>query len=322
MPETIDWPSHTNVRPQGRKFIVPAIIIAVVLFGTSTYISYWVDMLWFQTLGYSSVFWTSLRLEWSIFGIFTVATFALLYGAFLALHHAHGDDLPDTHTIVFGGQPVNLPVARLFKIAALLVAALIALGTGAAMKSNWPVFALWWHAPAASGIADPVLGKPLNFYLFTLPVWQLIAGWLLTMAVMVCVLAGLFLMVAGGGKALSGQLSRSVLLPLRGVLMAVAFLLLTLAMRAYVGRFELLFEHHTIFDGVSYTDAHVNLGGMLAVAVALVVGALIALFAGISKPRGAWLAAALAPATDLLCAGGDCGLVRDDVYGEAESAGP
>jgi len=27
------------------------------------------------------------------------------------------------------------------------------------------------------------LGRPLDFYLFTLPAWQLIAGWLLTLAI-------------------------------------------------------------------------------------------------------------------------------------------
>ena len=26
---------------------------------------------------------------------------------------------------------------------------------------------------------DPIFGRPLGFYLFTLPAWQLIAGWLL-----------------------------------------------------------------------------------------------------------------------------------------------
>jgi hypothetical protein len=295
MPETIDWPLHTNARPQGRKYIVLAVLIVVILLCFSTFISYWVDMLWFGALGFSSVFWTSLGLEWGVFGAFAVVTFAVLYGAFLALRSAHGNDLPSTHTIVFGGQPVELPVARVLNGAALVIAFLIAVGTAVAMKSDWPVYALWWHSAAGAGAVDPILGKPLNFYLFTLPVWQLIAGWLLTMAVMVCVLAGLFLMVAGGGRALSGQLSRSVLLPWRGILSAAAFLLLTLALRAYVGRFELLFEHHTIFDGAGYTDAHVTLGGMLVVAIALVVGACIAVFAAFSKPRGAWLAAAVAP---------------------------
>ena len=72
--------------------------------------------------------------------------------------------------------------------------------------------------------------------------------------------------------------------------------MLTLAIHEYVGRFQLLFEHHTIFDGVNYTDAHVTLLGMLFVAAALALGAVIALAGGILQPRVRWLLVAIAPA--------------------------
>ena len=52
-----------------------------------------------------------------------------------------------------------------------------------------------------------------------------------------------------------------VTLPWRGFSITFAFLLLILAMRVYIGRFERLFEDHTIFGGVTYTDAHVTLTG-------------------------------------------------------------
>ena len=42
-----------------------------------------------------------------------------------------------------------------------------------------------------------------------------------------------------------------------------------LAVRAYLGRFEQLFQDGTIFAGVTYTDAHVTLNGTLVVCVAL-----------------------------------------------------
>ena len=294
MPHTIDWPMQSNARPHRRNLIILVAIFIALILCASTIISYWVDMLWFGSLGYSSVFWTSLRLEWSVFAVFALATFAVLFGAYLALRYAHGDDLPGTHTIVFGGQPVDLPVGRVLSGLALIVCGLIALGSGAAMKGEWPTFAMWWHAPGAAGVVDPILGKPLNFYLFTLPVWQLVGGWMLTMAVIVCVMAAVFLLITGGGRALGGRLSTSVL-PWRGILIAAGFLLLTLAVRAYIGRFELLFQHNTIFDGVTYTDAHVNLGGMLIVALALLLGAVIAIGGGITQPRGAVLAAAVAP---------------------------
>jgi len=295
MPETIDWPLRGKSRPRRRKLLFLAILIAIVLLCTRSIVSYWVDMLWFGTLGYSSVFWTTLRIEWCVFAAFFVATFAILYGAFRLLHHTHGSDLPGTHTIVFAGQPIDLPVEKALRWAALLVSLLIALATGAAMKAQWPTLALYFHAQRAAGAVDPIFHKPLGFYLFTLPAWQMVAGWLLTMAILVTILAGIFLLIAGGGRALSGQLSRAVPLPWRGLSFAASFLLVTVAFYVYIGRFELLFEHHTIFDGVNYTDAHVTIGGMLVVCFALLIGAAIAIYAAAARPRGTWLAASLAP---------------------------
>ena len=46
---------------------------------------------------------------------------------------------------------------------------------------------------------------------------------------------------------------------LRGVALAWAAFLLVLAARSYIGRFERLFDDHTIFTGVTYTEAHVTL---------------------------------------------------------------
>ena len=129
----------------------------------------------------------------------------------------------------------------------------------------------------SGGIVDPIFGKPLNFYLFTLPAWQLIAGWLLTLAVITCVLAVFFILITGGTRALAGSRRSYVPLPWRGFSITFAFLLLILAMRVYLGRFERLFEDHTIFGGVTYTDAHVTAHrGCLSSVSALVLGAVIA----------------------------------------------
>ena len=107
----------------------------------------------------------------------------------------------------------------------------------------------------------------------------------------VCILAGVFILITGGSRVLTGRLSRYVALPWRGFSIAFGFLLLSLAIVVYLGRFEQLFEDHTIFGGVTYTDAHVTLTGMLIVCVALVVGAVIAIVNAIRVPQGRWLIA-------------------------------
>jgi uncharacterized protein len=295
LPETIDWDKLTPKprRGRGRLFILIAVVAVILLFGR-TAVSFWVDLLWFKSLGYGEVFWKSRGLEWGIFAGFFALTFLILFGIFSALKHAHEGDLPSDHTIYIGGQPVNLSLKPVLRVVSVGGSLAIALLTGGTMATQWQTLALWWYAPQG-GAADPIFGRPLGFYLFTLPAWQLLLGWLLTLSVIACVIAVIFLLVSGGARALNGSRDLSGL-PWRGLSVSIGFLLLVVAGRVYVGRFEQLFDHHTIFDGVSYTDAHVTLTGMLVVCAALVLGALIAAIGGVVSPRGRWLIAAVAPA--------------------------
>ena len=296
MHESIDWPRMQQPRRRRRFFLI-LVVLAGIVFGSRTALSYYVDVLWFRSLGYEDVFLKTLSLQWEVFTAFAAATFLIVYGSFLALKRAHLPDLPDGHTIVIGGQPVKLPVEPVLRLIALGVSLAVAAATGAAMIGEWPTLALFWYAPRNAGsVADPIFGRPLNFFLFTLPAWQVILGWLLTLAVITCVLAILFVFIAGGARVLAGRLSRHVTLPWRGFSITFGFLLLILAMRVYISRFERLLDDHTIFGGVTYTDAHVTLTGLLVVSAALVVGALIAFMNSVRVPRGRWLIAAILPA--------------------------
>ena len=66
------------------------------------------------------------------------------------------------------------------------MAIVIAAITGLGMMAEWPTFALWRYGrslPAASAGNDPIFGRPIGFYLFSLPAWQTLTGWLTTIAV-------------------------------------------------------------------------------------------------------------------------------------------
>jgi uncharacterized protein len=298
MPQSIDWPRMGPSQPHRRRpFILILVALAVIFFGGRTVLSYYVDVLWFRSLGYGDVFWKTLSLNWEVFTAFAAVTFLILYGSFLSLKRAHVRDLPDGHTILIGGQPLRLPVEPVLRLIALGTSLVVAAVAGAAMMAEWPTLALYWYAPhITGGIVDPIFGKPLDFFLFTLPAWQVLLGWVLTLSLIICALAIFFLLITGGARMLAGRLSRHVTLPWRSFSITFGFLLLILAAYAYISRFERLLENHTIFGGVTYTDAHIILTGMLVVSVALVLGALIAFVNAVRVPRGRWLIAAVLPA--------------------------
>jgi uncharacterized protein len=296
MHESIDWPRKPA--SHRRRFFIVLAIIAFLVFSSGTSLSYYINLLWFGSLGYENVFRQMLSLRWSVFAIFFAATFLILYGWFAVLKRAYQPDLLDGGMIFIGRQAVRLPVERILNFTAKLIFFLIALATGAGMMAEWDTFALYWYAPRnAASAADPIFGRPLHFYLFTLPVWQLVAGWLLTIAIIACIVAFFFVLIAGGSThVFSVHRDSNLPRPWRGVSIAVAFLLLVIALQVYLSRFGALFEEHTIFSGVTYTDAHITLTGLLIVCAALIVGAGIALVNVVAVPRVRWLVASAVPA--------------------------
>jgi len=289
-------------------------LLLVLLVGSwiaaSSGVSYYVDALWFASLGYTDVFWKSLNIQALVFATFATTSFLILFGAFLALRPAQFREGGVGFVLIISGQPVSLPVGPVLRQLALIVALVGALAAGVALMADWSVFALWWYggpgtvpAGVADGRAtDPIFGRSIAFYLFTLPAWELVVSWLTALAVVTCALAVFFVLVGSGVRRvrLGGRPDPA----LRGVALTWAAVLLVFAARTYIGRFDRLFADHTIFTGVTYTEAHVTLTGMLVVAVLLAIGAVIAAGCAFAGPRIGWLIAApLAAAVAFLVTG-------------------
>src|SRR5580658_2941118 len=287
----LEWKSRRR-----KLILLVALLFAIFLLGRIA-LSNWVDLLWFRSLGYGSVFWTTIWLQVILFAGAALVTFVVLYLAFWGIRRSHQGNLPTAHAITIGGQPVRFSVQPALRFISLAVSIVFALIAGFTMVAEWPVMGLFWYAPHATGsAADSIFGKPLNFFLFTLPAWQLINNWLLTLAIATCAVAVLFLFITSGSRTLENRKLSYGPSPWRGLSLTVAFLLFVLAMTTYVSRFETLLEHHTIFDGVNYTDAHVSIPGALILCAALLLGAVIAAVNALRESRGRRILIAIAPA--------------------------
>ena len=280
-----------------RTLIVVAIILLILAFSARTIISYYVDSLWFASLGYISVFWKSLGYQWAAFGLSFVATFAIIYTWFTAIRRGCRAELSSAGTIVFGNRTYELPVDPVLRVGGLIGSLFVALISGLSFMGEWSRFALYLLAPQRSGEAyDPIFGKTVGFYLFTLPALQFVTGWLLLMAILCCAVAGLFLLMTGSSRLLQHHRYGGSSSPLRWFSAGVAFLLLVVAAHTYLGRFDRITTDHTIFSGVTYTDAHIILGGLLLTCAALIVGAGIAAMNLFLEPRVTRLIASPVPA--------------------------
>ncbi len=296
--KTIDWqPSRPPRRPRNRGGVFLLAVLAMLVLGGGTVLSYYVEALWFNSLGFGSVFWTTLNMQGTVFAAFTAVTFFLLYGSLLALRPDKLGEITGG-TIMINGQPVRLPVGPVLRILVGVIALFVSVVTGFGMMAEWQTLALYWYggpAGPADALLDPIFGRPVTFYLFTLPAWQLLAGWLTTIAVLVFIATVLVALVTGGTRVLTGRSGIGRAPSLRAVSAGLAAVLLMVAWQTYIGRFARIFVDGRIFDGINYTQAHVTLTGSLVVASALVLGALIAGVTAFTGPKAIWLAASVAP---------------------------
>jgi uncharacterized protein len=281
-------------------FIFIALVFLVILFSARTAISYYVDSLWFSSLSYSEVFWRTLQFKWTAFALPFLLTFLILYGWFAVLRRGCRDELRNAGTIVLGNRAFELPVDPVLRIGAIIASAFIALLAGASFMSEWSRFALYWFAGSnSSGVHDPIFGKSLGFYFFTLPALEFVFGWLLMLGIVGCAIAGLFLVLTGSAQLLKDHTYGVSSFPWRALSTSFAFLLVVVAMRTWLGRFDRILTDYTIFGGVTYTDDHLILGGALVICAALILGAAIAATNAVLRPRMSRLISAPVPA--VLC---------------------
>ena len=293
--------SSTRRRPP--IFLIGLILLGALTLGGGRLLGYYVEALWFSSLGFAAVFRKTLVLEWGLFAVFFALTFATLFGSFLLLRGTRfGGGGGIVRSVLVNGQRLTVDVGRWLKPAVMLGCLFLAWIGGSTMSSEWPTLARWAYAPHGASVADPVLGHPLNFYLLTLPAWQLLAGWLTVMSLLVLFLAAGMYALRNQPQLEDFRFADTLNARWRGVYGAVAFFLAALALHAWLARFGLLLEDHTIFSGVTYTDAHVELPGLLLVALAFVAGAVFMAYCSARRSGGRWIALAVAPGV-LLYAG-------------------
>ena len=133
------------------------------------------DWLWFQEVGYTRVFTTTLSLRGALFTAVAVSVLVFLYANLtFAVRTAAPDVLWELEDqLGLPGRVVIEPIIRRFLP---VVVTLISLGSGLRASAHWETLLAYLNAEPF-GAADPLFGRDLGFFLFTLPFWRLLYGW-------------------------------------------------------------------------------------------------------------------------------------------------
>ncbi len=279
-----------------RRWLLLVVIAGIaLLFLSSRALSIYVSALWFGSLGYAPVYWYMFKLKIELFLIFFLLTALILRGAFWLIDRAFASFAIGPRTVLINQQPVKISPARFLRPLAWIVSIAAGLIFGIGMRESWREFALYLHQPQTN-LADPVFGKPLSFYLFTLPVYEVLSGWLFYLSVIILIAGIVYALLAATQEATAtdGNSERARKSAVTVVSCALAACLLIIAWNVLLSRYPYLWEDHQIFSGVTYTEANYLLPGLRWVAIALVIAAIASLVNGFTLRRIRVLAGAVA----------------------------
>lgn len=280
--------------PRRRRRLLWILIAAILLvFSFSRILSVYLSALWFNSLGYSSVYWYVFKAKILLFAGFSVLTALLLAATFLLFQRLFGAYAFEQRTILLNNQPFQFSPAKFIRPLGWVISLLVGLIYGFQLKDHWREFALYWHQPATT-FHDPIFGKPLGFYLFSLPLYDSLSSWLTGVTFIILCAAVAYSLLGLPQTVLKPSVRWSSGAAFRAVCCALALFLLVLSLRTYLSRFPFLWQDHATFSGVTYTEANYTLPAMLIVSIALIVAAIISLVNAFLVRRFSLLLIALA----------------------------
>ncbi|MEP6924928.1 MAG: UPF0182 family protein, partial [Pyrinomonadaceae bacterium] len=279
-----------------RWFVVGALLLSVIALWLG--VSVYVEALWFDSLGFGSRYWYTFKLGWTVFAVFSILTLLILRGGFYLLERLFGLDRLAPRKIILNNQTVNVNPARILRPLSWIAALVFSLSFGAAFGEDWQSWAVYLHQPATAATADPIFGNSLGFYLFSLPIYQEIAAWLTTLAIVLLVATIVYSILSIPQQLVKNDQPKEFGVFGKRIYTAISIalgaLILVIAWRVLLSRYGYLWTDHASFSGVTYTEANYLLPGLSFTAAALAIAALILLVNAVTKRNARLLVFALA----------------------------
>lgn len=159
------------------RWIIPLGALLLLWVGGSVAANIYTDWLWYDNLGYLSVFTTILTTRIMLFALGAVVFLAIFgVNVYLAQRYSPHGIAPQA--------ALNIPLEalnwarRLVVVGIVIGAILLGLVFGGAASGAWETTLRFTNA-AIFNLTDPLFNRDVGFYIFNLPLYRFIQGWLL-----------------------------------------------------------------------------------------------------------------------------------------------
>jgi uncharacterized protein len=255
--------------------LISAVCVAFILLASvREVVSFMVDWKFFQEVGFNAIFTKTYEAKMLIGLVFGAITFFMLY---INLIIAVKRKLPlGMVSPIWENIPQlqNIDLNRVMNGVSLLVAlagSVIAFSIG---TQYWDQALLFLNSIPA-GLADPLFGRDISFFLFQYPFIDAMNTMVRSLLVIAAILVSVIYLLRGG-LVISNRFISAAPIMKRHLGVLVSLFFLSIAYGFVLDRFGLLFSEHSVLYGASYTDVHVRLVmlsvmAVLAIAMAIVV---------------------------------------------------
>jgi uncharacterized protein len=269
--------------PRRARLLLVSVAIFFGLFLVFPGLAGWLtDWWWFREIGYQAVFVRELTTRSLLFLLAGGVSSALLY---LNLRAAQRGLVPNPIVFSLGQGAPTFNLNTLLRRLSLPAALVLGLLAGLAVSPAWDqVLQALYRTPF--GIADPIFGRDIGFYVFTLPALSLALG-LLSALLVISLLVVLPIYWIRGDVILRGRQLRAE--PSAGLHLALllAGIFLLTALRLWlVDAPALLFSSTGPLLGASYTDLHAQLPAIRVSALLALLAAGTVLVGGFRRQLG------------------------------------
>ena len=255
------------------KWLV-AVVALVALFVLLNFLrGAYTDWLWFGELGFRGVYVKVLVTRVALFlaGGFV---FGLLIG--VSLYFAYR--LSAGAEEAFLPQPTADFLRRLIPWGAVAAGAVLSMVFGVFAAAEWELFLRYSNA-VSFGETDPVFGRDVSFYVFSLPLYEFVRGWLFNAGIVILIATAALYFVRFSFRGVGFELTANLKVHLSVV---IACIFLTLAAGHWLDRWGLVLSEEGAVFGAAYADINARSPALLiltviafAVAVLMVVNAYV-----------------------------------------------
>ena len=245
------------------------VIIAGLMFAAN----FWTDFLWFQSIGFTSVFLTELWTRVLLFAVAAVVM-AVIVGASIFFAYRVRPGIRPMSLEQQGLDRYRQSIDPHRKLFFWIAVGALALLSGAAASGDWRSY-LQFVNGVDFGVADPEFGMDVAFFAFVYPFLRILLGYLYA-AVILAFIAAVIVHYLYGGVRLQNDTGQRATPAARVHLSVLLGLFVLLRAGSYwLDRYGLVFSERGYTFGASYTDVNAVKTALTILTVISVICALL-----------------------------------------------